>query len=57
MMRILLPCRRRPHSVVLLERVDRAHPEVLALLVQVILSFQHSTIDRGSSTKHLKPSF
>ncbi|EFN53395.1 hypothetical protein CHLNCDRAFT_6558, partial [Chlorella variabilis] len=32
--------RRRPHSVVLLERVDRAHPEVLSLIVQVLESGQ-----------------
>ena len=29
--------RRRPHSVVLLERVDRAHPEVLSLITQASL--------------------
>ncbi|PRW59843.1 ATP-dependent chaperone [Chlorella sorokiniana] len=28
--------RRRPHSVVLLERVDRAHPEVASLITQVL---------------------
>ncbi len=28
-------CRRRPHSVVLLERVDRANPEAASLITQV----------------------
>jgi hypothetical protein len=30
-----LACRRRPHSVVMLERADRAHPEALSLITQV----------------------
>ncbi|KAL4435856.1 hypothetical protein ABPG77_000618 [Micractinium sp. CCAP 211/92] len=32
--------RRRPHSLVLLERIDRAHPEVLSLVIQVLESGQ-----------------
>ncbi len=51
----LLPTRRRrPHSLVLLERIDRAHPEVLSLVIQVKRAGRRCTGSGGSGCRGSK---